>query len=146
MESQKRKSGANRFAYFLPLIFALFLSGCTITFPSKKEEVTAKAEPEHIEHSYSGDHPTAMIRNMWSFCMQASIKKQPQMPPQWHWLYCDCICDRTRMEYTVIDYGDKGGKGKPEVLNSNFGRFAQECIMMMNANPGMVPQSQGTSL
>ena len=94
--------------YFI-LIMAIVLAGCTkIVEVEKIKEVQIG--------TFTGTFPTADIRIMWQSCMQGHAQVR-RMHPQEAGQVCDCVADRTRIDFEmdnikeIYSLGAKGQKG-----------------------------------
>ena len=92
---------------FFLIVLAIFLAGCT-----KIVEVE-KIKKVQIG-TFTGTYPTADIRIMWQSCMQghAQVRK---LNPQQAGQVCDCVADRTRIDFDMNDIKEiysMGAKGQ----------------------------------
>ena len=93
--------------YFV-IVMAILLAGCT-----KVVEVE-KIKQVQIG-TFTGTYPTADIRIMWQSCLQghAQVRK---FHPNDAGLICDCVADRTRIDFEMNDIKEiysMGAKGVP---------------------------------
>ena len=92
---------------YLILVLAIVLAGCT-----KIVEVE-KIKQVQIG-TFTGTYPTADIRIMWQSCMQghAQVRK---FHPNDAGAICDCVADRTRIDFDMNDIKEiysMGAKGQ----------------------------------
>ena len=81
----------------LAIIFLFIITACTT------EEKIVK-----VRAKYSGDHTTAQIRGMWHICYQTRVRNMPHLPHIIHWDHCDCLIDKSRENFSSIDYDQMG--------------------------------------
>ena len=83
---------------YLLIILAIFLASCT-----KIVEVE-KIKQVQIG-TFTGTYPTADIRVMWQSCMQGHAQVR-RLHPIHAGLVCDCVADRTRVDFEMNDIKD----------------------------------------
>ncbi len=94
---------------FFLIVLAIFLAGCTKIVEVEKIKQVQLG-------SFTGTYPTADIRIMWQSCMQGHAQVR-RMPPDQAGQVCDCVSDRTRIDFQMDDIkeiyslGAKGQKG-----------------------------------
>ena len=92
---------------YLLIILAMFIASCTkIVEVEKIKEVQIG--------TFTGTYPTADIRIMWQSCMQghAQVRK---FHPNDAGAICDCVSDRTRIDFDMNDIKEiysMGAKGQ----------------------------------
>ena len=69
-------------------LISLLLYGCT----------------NNVKTRFSGDHPTSQIRDMWTVCYVTKARTQPHIPPPMHWVFCDCVTDKSRETFSTEQY------------------------------------------
>ena len=71
---------------------------------------------------FSGDHPTHLIRSMWSHCLNSFQKVNPLFTDDTVAPYCDCLVDQARINFKFLDYATALDTEK------SFSDFADTCV------------------
>ena len=78
------------------------------------------------------DFKVQTLRQMWQACYLTSMRVEPQFPPQYHAMMCDCMIDKGRQLYVNEQDYDQSSDNKSEMWEG----FSTDCrFEVLNSKP-----------
>ena len=83
------------------------------------------------EKKFSGNFPTAHIRELWQICSMTYQHKHPQLDQMTRWIICDCYTDTIRKDLSP----DKVKQMEHEEAKKLSEKLINECNIILRKNP-----------